>query len=319
MVLVRRMDSRRVFVLGLAGLVPAAVVTLLLVHQPSVGARRLYPMLRGPLTVVGFGLVLATLIAWASAPDRLSRSSLSGLAWAGVTLLLCIGPFVESVPRARLFALQLRTGEVAWATSRAAEAPRFVDDVLVVTEEDAGMLVGLEPETGRQMWRRSVDDATLEAPAPSSSAGEITVVDGRIERAGSGDAESWSLEFPGQQVLDVAESGDSAYAYVSAPGVAGVPVGAIVKFATANGEIQWWQGLPESVAAEAGPPAIDANDEVVVVAGGKRIAALDAGGRLLWTQGVASLGKSRSYALPGAIHQVLVSDSLVFLSATADR
>ena len=44
---VTRMDSRRVFVLGVAGLVPAALVTLLLVHQPSIGARRLYPMLRG--------------------------------------------------------------------------------------------------------------------------------------------------------------------------------------------------------------------------------------------------------------------------------
>ena len=47
MLLVARVDSRRVFVLGVAGLVPAALVTLLLVHQPSIGARRLYPMLRG--------------------------------------------------------------------------------------------------------------------------------------------------------------------------------------------------------------------------------------------------------------------------------
>ena len=96
--LVKRVDSRRVFVLGVAGLVPAALVTLLLVHQPSIGDRRLYPMLRGPLTLVGLGLALATLIAWATASNRLSRPSLSGLAWAGVTVLLCIGPFLESAP-----------------------------------------------------------------------------------------------------------------------------------------------------------------------------------------------------------------------------
>src|SRR3954447_22666226 len=107
MLSVTRVDSRRVFVLGVAGLVPAALVTLLLVHQPSIGERRLYPMLRGSLAVTGLLLALATVIAWATAPDRLSRSSLSGMAWAGVTVLLCIGPFLESNPRARLFALDV--------------------------------------------------------------------------------------------------------------------------------------------------------------------------------------------------------------------
>ena len=58
----------------------------------------------------------------------------------------------------------------------------------------------------------------------------------------------------------------------------------------------------------------------MVVAGGERIGALDADdGELRWTQSVVSLGKSRSYALPGAVQQVIVTDSLVFLSATADR
>ena len=47
MLLVARVDSRRVLALGVAGLVPAALVTLLLVHQPSIGARRLYPLLAG--------------------------------------------------------------------------------------------------------------------------------------------------------------------------------------------------------------------------------------------------------------------------------
>ena len=111
--LVRPVDSRRVFVLGAAGLVPAALVTLLLVHQPSIGDRRLYPMLRGPLTLVGLGLALATLITWATAPDRLSRSSLSGLAWAGVTRAVVHRPVPREHARARLFALNW-----ARATSR---------------------------------------------------------------------------------------------------------------------------------------------------------------------------------------------------------
>ena len=62
---------------ALAGLVPAALVTLLLVHQPSIGDRRLYPMLRGSLTLVGLGLALATVLAWATTPNRLSRPSLT--------------------------------------------------------------------------------------------------------------------------------------------------------------------------------------------------------------------------------------------------
>ena len=78
-------------------------------------------------------------------------------------------------------------------------------------------------------------------------------------------------------------------------------------------------GLPDPVAARGGEPAIDANDEAVVVAGGERIAALDADdGELSWTQSVASLGKSRGYALPGSVQEIIVTDSLVFLSATAD-
>ena len=118
MLLVTPVDSRRVLVLGAAGLVPAALVTLLFVHQPSIGDRRLYPMLRGSVTVVGLGLALAALITWATASGRLSRSSLSGLAWAGVTTILCIGPFLESNPRPRLYALDLDTGELVETSSQ---------------------------------------------------------------------------------------------------------------------------------------------------------------------------------------------------------
>ena len=314
MVVVRRMGSRRVFALGVAGLVPAAVVTLLLVHQPSIGARRLYPMLRGSLTVVGFGLALATLIAWATASNRLSRSSLSGLAWAGVTVLLCIGPFVESAPRARLFALDLHDGDLGWAISRAAASPVLVDGVLVVTEEEAGMLVGLDPEDGRQLWRRSIDD--ISAPVPPSS--DITVIHGGIEA--NRVVEDWSQVFPGESVLAVAQSGDSVYAYVSTPGANGTPAGTIVKLDAQDGDILWQRDLPNSVAAaNGGEPAIGASGDAVVIAGGERIGALDANdGELRWTQSVASLGKSRGYALPGSVQEIIVTDSLVFLSATAD-
>ena len=119
MLLVTRVDHRRVLVLGLAGLVPAALVTLLLVHQPSIGDRRLYPLLRGPLAFIGLALALVAVVTWATTPPRITRPSLCGLAWAGVTTILCIGPFLESTPRARLYALDLTTGDVEWTTSRA--------------------------------------------------------------------------------------------------------------------------------------------------------------------------------------------------------
>ncbi len=64
---------------------------------------------------------------------------------------------------------------------------------------------------------------------------------------------------------------------------------------------------------------IDADSDAVVVAGGERIAALDAhDGSQRWTASVASLGKSRGYALPGSVQHVTIADSLVFLSTTPD-
>ena len=79
---------------------------------------------------------------------------------------------------------------------------------------------------------------------------------------------------------------------------------------------------------QAGAPAIAAVEDTVVVAGGERIGALEAvDGALRWTQNVVALGKSRSYALPGAIQQVVIWDpaggsddhSRVFLSALPER
>jgi outer membrane protein assembly factor BamB len=317
--LATRVDNRRVFVFGVAGLIPAALVTLLLVHQPSIGERRLYPTLRQPLTVVGFGLALATLIAWALAPSRFNRSSLSGLAWAGVTVLLCIGPFVESAPRARLFALELSNGEVAWATSRAASAPVLENGVLVVTEVDAASLVGLDPDNGDQLWRRAIGEANVPT-APDALPPGVILDDGRVGSTAGAEG-PWSLALsPGERALAVAASDDGAYAYVSTSTATGPAGGTIVKFDPDNGTIHWRVGLPESVAVTSGTPDLDATATAVVVAGGERIGALDAeDGDLLWSQSVASLGKSRGYALPGVVQDVVVTDSYVFLSVTPDR
>ena len=259
MLLVTRVDSRRVFVLGVAGLVPAALVTLLFVSQPSVGARRLYPMLRGSLTLVGLALALATLVTWATAPQRLSRSSLCGMAWAGVAALLCIGPFLESTPRGRLYAFELDTGDVAWARSGAAAAPVMVDGDLVVTDVNARSLVWLDPAEGHELQRESTvepGDQVLvaeaaaagafipagrdaaPAPPPSVVVPGLTIVDGAIEGVGE-DGEPWAQDSAGERVLAVARSGDSGYAYVSTPGADGTAGGAVVAFDAGDGGPVW--------------------------------------------------------------------------------
>ena len=285
MLLITPVHSRRVLVLGAAGLVPAAVVTLLLVHQPSIGDRRLYPLLRGSLTVVGLGLALAALITWATASHRLSRASLSGLAWAGLTTILCIGPFLESNPRPRLYALDLKTGEIVSTSSQADPGQATAAGAAVPGFEDAGT---------------ETDDVGIDVgPA-------------RLEGNG------WSLPFPGEQVLDVARAGDNLYVYVATPGAAGEAGGRILKVDADSGAAVWQRSLSEEVAVGDGKADIAANDDAVVVAGGEQIAAIDADGNLLWTESVVTLGKSRGYALPGADQRVEVSDTLVFLSTTPE-
>jgi outer membrane protein assembly factor BamB len=286
MLLVTPVHSRRVLVLGAAGLVPAALVTLLFVHQPSIGDRRLYPLLRGSLTLVGLGLALAALITWATASDRLSRSSLSGLAWAGLTTILCIGPFLESNPRPRLYALDPETGELMWARS----------------EADTGQV-----SAGGASVPGSEDGVT------ESGDGGINFGPARV------DGNGWSKTFPGERVHDVARVGDSLYVYVATPGAAVGAGGRILKLDAESGDVVWPRTLPEVVAVTDGQADIAANDGVVVVAGGVEVAGLDADtGRQLWTASVVELGKSRGYALPGAVQAVAVSDDLVLLSTTPE-
>jgi outer membrane protein assembly factor BamB len=336
---VSRVDSRRVLVFGAAGLVPAALVTLLLVHQPSIGDRRLYPLLRGSLAFAGLALALAALIAWATAPDRLSRSSLTGLAWAGVTTILCIGPFLESTPRARLYALDLADGDVVWATRRAGAAPVLVDPDLVVTDVGDGSLVGLDPASGRERWRHSIDTddpqghvvralaAGAYAPGPDAAAAPALdasetgyrIVDGGVQVTGSSGGEPWSTAFPGERALAVVPAGDSAYVYVSTPGAGDIAGGSVVKLDADDGRVRWRKALPPDLVAVATTPALGANSYAVAVAGGEEIGVLDADdGKLRWTQSVVTLGKSRGYALPGAVQHVTVTDSLVYLSTTPD-
>jgi outer membrane protein assembly factor BamB len=279
MLLVTRVDHRRVLAFGVAGLVPAALVTLLLVHQPSIGDRRLYPLLRGPLTLIGLALALVAFVTWATTPPRLSRPSLTGLAWAGVTTILCIGPFIESTPRARLFALELATGDVVSATTDVGALPEITD-----------------PEA-----------------LPQEPSGVVRIVDGRLE------GRSWSIALAGERVVDVVVVGSRVYGYVVTPGANGLDSGAIIAVDVSDGHVLWRAALPENIAAAATAATIGAGGNAVVVAGGERIAVLDADdGDLRWSESVASLAKSRGYALPGAVQQVAVTDSLVYLSTAPD-
>jgi outer membrane protein assembly factor BamB len=303
MPLVRQLGSRRALLLGLAGLVPASVVTLLLVHQPSIGNRRLYPMLHGPLAFAGLGLALATVVAWATAHDRLSRWSLSGLAWAGVTTILCVGPFVESTPRTRLYALELASGDLVWSNKRGGVDPVLVGDDLVIIDAAGGSVVHLDPTTGHERGRDPITGSTS-IPADSSAA--ATNPDG---------GERWSTAFPGERVLAFADAGDTVYAYVATPGVDEVAGGAIVKLDADDGAILWRTDLPQEMTSDR--PTIGANREHVVVAGGEQIAGLDAAnGKREWSQNVVTLGKSRGYALPDAVQEIAMNDTYVFLSAT---
>ena len=251
MLLVAPVHSRRVLVLGAAGLVPAALVTLLLVHQPSIGDRRLYPMLRGSLALVGLGLALATVITWATASDRLSRTSLSGLAWAGVTMMLCIGPLLESTPARPPLRLGLETGDVVW-DERAGPAPRLVDGDLVVTDVRSRAVIGLDPASGQERWRDPIESGEPSVGRPT------TPTDGGIQerrrpRRGIGSTGSRAVVdwrcFPGEQVLAVTQSGNSVYVYVCTAGRGRRrAAGAIVKIDAESGDIQWRGALPAAVA-----------------------------------------------------------------------
>ena len=122
--------GRRVLGFALASLVPAALVTLLVVNQPSIADQQVLPLLRLPLTVLALALALAAVVSWVAASDRLSRPALTGLAFVGVTTLLCIGPLTESSPRTRVYAFDVSDGSVEWARSdRGERSPLSIEEL----------------------------------------------------------------------------------------------------------------------------------------------------------------------------------------------
>lgn len=294
-----RGNDRRVLVLGVVALAPAALVTLLLVHQPAIGHRALAPMLRRPLAFAGLGLAAVTVAVWVLTPNRRRRAGIGGLAWAGVAVLLCIGPLVQSTPRPRLFAFDADDGVVVWASTEGAAAPAMVEGELVVTDVEGGARVGLDPTTGEERWRHHLD-----APATAG----VTV-------AGPTIATTWLA--PGERLLTVARVQTVSYAYVVTPG-ADQATGASLLKVDADGSVRWRRALPATMAVQSEVAALGADERFIVVAGGERIGVLDAGdGHLLWSRSVVDLGKSRSFAMVGAVQQVIVADSMVFLAVTA--
>ena len=128
--------------------------------------------------------------------------------------------------------------------------------------------------------------------------------------------------FPGEEVLAVVEAGDSAYAYVATPRASTArpddpPHGTIHKIDVDEHNVVWSSALDESVASDA--PALEANGDSVVVAGGESVAALEgSNGRQRWIESVVALAKSRGYALPESVHEIVIDDDdlLVLLSVT---
>jgi hypothetical protein len=289
--------GRRVLGFALASLVPAAAVTLLVVNQPSIADQRVFPILRLPLAVLALALALGAVVSWVVARDRLSRPALTGLAIVGVTTLLCIGPLTESSPQPRLYALDLRNGRVVARTTTANEPDLSIED-LVIADQHSGPVIGSGPE----IVERGCDPWTGDdPPAEDSSPAEL---------------DELARLFPGESVPVAEWFHDRAYVYVASTGADGRPAGAIAAV-DPGGIVKWRRALPAAVVADR--PAIDANAALVAVAGGGRIgtfSALDGGEH--WTVSVVSLGKSRRYALPGAVQDVVLTDCRLFLSLATE-
>lgn len=145
--------GKRTLLLGLLALVPALLVAILLVHQPSYGDWHLYATLRLPVAGAALVLSAAAVASFALGPDRLRGAALGGLAWAAVAALIAIGPFLEASPRARLYALDARTGAVKWVNARAGESPMVIAGHLYVTDPGDRALVALDVASGKERWR----------------------------------------------------------------------------------------------------------------------------------------------------------------------
>ena len=148
-----------------------------------------------------------------------------------MTTILCIGPFLESTPRPRFYALDLKTGEIVSASSQVGTG-----------QATAGGASSLAPRTPHRNRRRR-----------------------HRLRSRTADGQGWSLSFPGEEVHDVAPSGDSVYVYVATPGAAGEAGGRILKVDADSGATVRIRSLSEDVAVGDGTADIAASDDAVVV------------------------------------------------------
>jgi hypothetical protein len=287
--------GRRVLGFALAGLVPAAAVTLLVVNQPSIADQQVMPLLRLPLTILALALALAAVVSWVAAADRLSRPALTGLAIVGVTTLLCIGPLTESSPQTRVYAFDVTDGHVEWEHTTAANESTHSIEELVVDDDHSG------PE----IVDGTCDSWSGNPPTVSPSDAELHLF-----------LDEFPMFFPGERVTAAAWFHDRAYVYVSSTRTDGRPAGAIAAV-DPTGAVKWRRALPAAVVAD--HPAIDANAALVAVAGGRRVGTFSAlNGGEQWTVSAVSLGKSRRYVLPGAVQRIVLTDCRLFLSLATE-
>ena len=67
----------------------------------------------------------------------------------------------------RLYALDVETGDLVWDSREAGTSPELVGEDLVVTDVEEGALVGLDPATGDERWRRVTE--AIREPADEST------------------------------------------------------------------------------------------------------------------------------------------------------
>ena len=221
----------------------------------------------------------------------------------GVTTLLCIGPLLENSAQQRFYALDLKDGRVVRTqTTRANESPRSIED-FVMDDKNGGSAIGSDPETGEPVCDQRAPDDRPAVRSPGAGVDAFYA--------------GFPLLFPGEHVATAAQFGDRHYAYVATDGADGrAGAGGIGALDRAGG-IVWLVDLPSAVVAD--EPTIDVNAAMVAIAGGRRIGTFSAqDGRVRWTVSVVSLGKSRQYALPGAVQRIVLTDCRLFLSLATE-
>ncbi len=74
----------------------------------------------------------------------------------------------QAVPDGRVFALELRTGKIAWAVhTPGVTAPLALADSLVIAVTDAGDVLGLAAVSGQKRWSRTLGRAARATPVPT--------------------------------------------------------------------------------------------------------------------------------------------------------